>query len=96
MATEHSFTVDRLHEHDAVLVADSGRAFTVPLDRLPSGLEIRMTLRASVDDAGDPDWSTATIDREETERHKRPSTELSDKLRDSDEHGFLHVEEEGQ
>lgn len=93
MATEHTFAVDRLHENDAVLVADSGRAFTVQLDRLPNGLEVGMMLRASVDDAGNPDWSTATIDREETEKRKRPSTELSDKLRDSDEHGFLHVDE---
>ncbi|MGD2134759.1 MAG: DUF3006 family protein [Gemmatimonadales bacterium] len=93
MATEQTFAVDRLHETDAVLVSDAGRACTVPLDQLPDGLEVRMVVRASVDDTGTPDWSTAAIDRDQTEKRRRASSELSEKLRDSDDHGFLHVDE---
>jgi hypothetical protein len=95
MATEHYLAVDKVHDTDAVILDDHGRAFTVPLDQLPKGLTERAVLRVMVDDAGDPDWSSASLDTPETNRRKRLSAELTDKLREADEHGFLHPEEDG-
>ncbi len=46
-----------------------------------------------VDDSGTPDWSTAVIDTGETERRKRQSADLTDKLRNSDEYGFIRPDQ---
>jgi hypothetical protein len=92
MEGEHYLAVDRVHESDAVIVDDHGRAFTVPLDQLPDGMEPRTILRVAVAGDGTPDWTTAAIDPEETERRKKASADLTEKLRQSDEHGFLHPE----
>lgn len=94
MKGEHFLAVDRVHESDAVILDDHGRAFTVPLNALPDGVEARSVLRAVVADDGEPDWSSAAIDEGETERRKRLSADLTDKLRGSDEHGFLHPEDD--
>lgn len=95
MSTQQRYSVDRLHEADAVLVDDDGRALTVPRKRLPRGVEERAVVVVSVDAAGAPDWSTATVDSSEAEKHKRDSDELSRRLRESDQYGFLHPDEEG-
>lgn len=94
MASPHYLAVDRLHASDAVIVDDHGRAFTVPLDRLPPGLAERTILRVLVGDDGNPDWSSAEVDEAETQRRQRRSADLTDRLRDSDEHGFLHPSED--
>ena len=94
MKGEHFLAVDRVHQSDAVILDDHGRAFTVPLNDLPEGVEARSVLRVVVADDGVPDWSSAAIDEGETERRKRLSADLTDELRHSDEHGFLHPEEE--
>ena len=93
MASLHHLAVDRVHEEDAVIVDDHGRAFTVPLSALPSGLVARTVLEVLVADDGMPDWSSARIDVDETQRREQRSADLTEKLRDSDEHGFLHPEE---
>jgi len=92
MATLHDFSVDRLHESDAVLVDDHGRAFTVPRDQLPQGIAERAVIRVDLDAAGNPNWATAEIDPDEAKKHKRDSDELSRKLRESDRYGFIHPE----
>ncbi len=94
MASEHYLAVDKVHEADAVILDDHGRAFTVSLAELPAGLAERTVLKVVVAEDGTPDWTTAAIDNPETERRKQRSAELTEKLRSSDEHGFLHPEEE--
>ena len=89
MEGEHYLAVDRVHESDAVIVDDHGRAFTVPLDQLPGGLERRTILRVVVAADGTPDWTTAAVDPDETQRRKQASADLTEKLRGSDEHGRL-------
>jgi Protein of unknown function (DUF3006) len=93
MSPQHSFSVDRLHDEDAVLVDDQGHALTVSRDQLPNGIEERIVIHVEVDSAGTPNWSTAKIDADEAKRHKRDSDELSRKLRESDQYGFLHPKE---
>lgn len=94
MASPHFLAVDKVHASDAVIVDDHGRAFTVPLRDLPSGVAERTVLEVLVDDEGTPDWSSARIDQAETQRREQRSAELTEKLRESDEHGFLHPEAE--
>jgi hypothetical protein len=94
MASPHHLSVDRVHASDAVIVDDHGRAFTVPLSELPPDLAARTVLEVLVADDGTPDWSTAKIDEGETQRRQQRSADLTEKLRDSDEHGFLHPDEE--
>lgn len=89
MATEHLFFVDRIEAGKAVLVDDTGRASSVPLDQLPSGLEERVVVRAAMDQSGGVDWRGAAVDLEETERRKRASGALLEKLRKTDEYGFI-------
>jgi hypothetical protein len=94
MADEHFLAVDKVHESDAVIVDDHGRAFTVPLAQLPPGVAERTVLRVVLGDAGTPDWSSAAVDETETRRRMRRSQELTDKLMQADEYGFLHPEGE--
>ncbi len=94
MASPHYLAVDKVHASDAVILDDHGRAFTVPLSELPTDLAERTVLKVVVADDGTPDWSTAEIDAGETQQRQQRSAELTEKLRDSDEHGFLHPEEE--
>jgi hypothetical protein len=94
MASSHYLAVDRLHASDAVIVDDQGRAFNVPLSELPPDLAERTVLEVVVGDDGTPDWSTAKIDEGETQRRQQRSADLTEKLRGSDEHGFLHPDEE--
>ncbi|MFQ6044851.1 MAG: DUF3006 domain-containing protein [Gemmatimonadales bacterium] len=89
MATEHLYFVDQIEAGKAVLVDDTGRATSVPLDQLPDGLEERVVLRAAVDESHGVDWASATVDIEETERRKRASGALLEKLRETDEYGFI-------
>jgi hypothetical protein len=89
MAAEHLYAVDKLHREDAVLVDDQGRAARVPLSDLPQELTENSVLRVPVSGDDAPDWSGATIDQDETERRKRQSADFTEKLRHSDEHGFL-------
>ena len=94
MKGEHFLAVDRVHQSDAVILDDHGRAFTVPLNDLPEGVEVRSVLRVVVADDGVPDWSSAAIDEGETERRKRLSADLTDELRGSGEHGFLNPKDD--
>jgi hypothetical protein len=94
MASRHHLAVDKVHTSDAVILDDTGRAFTVPLSALPPELAERTVLEVLVADDGTPDWSTATIDEVETQRRQRLSADLTEKLRGSDEHGFLHPDAE--
>lgn len=94
MGSPHHLAVDKVHASDAVIVDDHGRAFTVPLGELPAGLAERTVLKVLVADDGTPDWSSAEIDDGETRRRQRRSADLTEKLRHSDEHGFLHPGEE--
>lgn len=93
MPREHFFAVDRVHENDAVIMDDTGRALTIPLDRLPTGVAARTVLRVSIDNEGNPHWSTAKIDEAETQRRKQAAGDLLNKLRRSDAHGFINPEE---
>lgn len=87
--TIHLWVIDKIHTDHVVLVRDDGRAASVPPDRLPNGIRERDVLRAEGDDDGTPDWTSATLDREETERRRRQAAEWVKTLRKTDEHGFL-------
>lgn len=88
MAT-HLWVIDRIHPDKVILVCDDGRAASAAPGDLPADLEERVVLRAASDAAGTPDWSTAEIDRDETERRRQQSAAMLKKLRQSDQHGFL-------
>ena len=92
MAT-HLWIIDKLHEDKIVLVCDDGRAAAVPPASLPPTVETAMVLRVDSDAHGEPDWGSAAIDTEETERRRRRSAEMVRKLRQSDQHGFIHPPE---
>jgi hypothetical protein len=89
MPSLHLYAVDRVHDPDAVLVDDTGRAVTLALDRLPPGIAVGTVLRVAVDEAGTAEWESAVIDEEETERRRKKSAELTERLRHSGPHGFI-------
>jgi hypothetical protein len=95
MGSPHYLAVDKVHASDAVILDDHGRAFTVPLNELPPGVAERTVLKVLVADDGTPDWSSAEVDEAETQRRQQRSADLTEKLRSSDEHGFLHPDGEG-
>jgi len=92
MAT-HIWVVDTVHSDKIVLVCDDGRAATASPTQLPDGLEDRMVLEVESDAQGQPDWTTANVDAEETDRRRKQSADFVEKLRKSDEHGFLQSPE---
>lgn len=89
LMTIHLWVVDKIHADHVVVVCDDGRAASVAPDRLPDGIRERDVLRAASDEKGTPDWTSATLDRDETERRRQQSAEWVKTLRKTDEHGFL-------
>ena len=82
MPTERFYIVDRIEGSTAVLIDDDGHAASVPIDRLPSGLDHGVVLRITFEAENVPNWSRATLDQAETERRM---TEGERRLEDSEE-----------
>ena len=87
--TTHFWVIDSIHTDRVVLVCDDGRAASTRPSNLPDDLEAQMVLTIESDADGKPDWSTAAIDRGGTERRRQQSAALVQKLRKSDQHGFI-------
>jgi len=87
MITERFYAVDRIEGTIAVLSDDDGRSATVPLERLPSGVEEGIVLRVALASANVPNWSRAAIDQTETKRRKQEAEELLAKLKERDPGG---------
>jgi hypothetical protein len=63
------YVIDRFEGKIAVIVADDGRAFDVPKERLPKGCREGTVLNVEAAGRDSPDWSGAAID--EAERARR-------------------------
>ena len=91
MITERLYVVDRIEGTIAVLIDDDGRSASVPLERLPSGVEEGIVLRVILASANVPNWSHAAIDQTETKRRRREVEELRAKLEDRDPAGGIET-----
>jgi len=91
MITEWFYVVDRIEGTIAVLIDDDGRPASVPLERLPSGVEEGVVLRVTLASANVPNWSHAAIDQTETRRRKQEAEELLAKLEDRDPGGEIEA-----
>ncbi len=89
MSVLHYYVVDRVHDDNAVVVDDMGRAVTVPAVLLPERIVEGSVLRVPVTGEAEAQWSRARIDDEEVDRRRRRSAEFAEQLRHSDEHGFI-------
>lgn len=73
---ERFYAVDRVASDNAIVVDDEGRAQTVPLTEFRRGIAETMVLRVPIDNAGEPTWSAAVVDPDETERRRRKSAQF--------------------
>src|SRR5947208_3573827 len=81
---EAFYSVDRLERAVAVLVGDDGVGLDVLKKTLPVKVREGVVLRVRLDAAGNPDWSSATIDDAERERRLQEARERLDRLRGTD------------
>ena len=84
---EAFFSVDRLERAVAVLVGDDGAGLDVLKQTLPVKVREGVVLRVRLDAAGNPDWSSATIDDAERERRLQEARERRERLRGTDPGG---------
>lgn len=90
MPSPEYFVLDRIEGGIAVLIADDGRSFDVPRDRLPSGSHEGTVLR--LDSPGpQPDWSLAVIDPAERSRREREARKTLDRLKKMDPGGDVQL-----
>ena len=75
MPLERYYAVDRIEGTTAVLVDDDGHSASVPIDRLPRGLNDGVVLRVTFEAENVPNWSRATLDMAETERRMKEGPE---------------------
>ena len=83
---EAFYSVDRLERAVAVLVGDDGVGLDVLKKTLPVKVRAGVVLRVRLD-AGNPDWSSATIDDAERERRLQEARERLERLRGTDPGG---------
>ncbi len=83
---EAFYSVDRLERAVAVLVGDDGVGLDVLKKTLPVKVREGVVLRVRLD-AGNPDWSSATIDDAERERRLQEARERLERLRGTDPGG---------
>ena len=84
------YAIDRLEGKTAVLVADDGTTIDVDRSKLPrvrEGSVLRVRLGAS----GQPDWSSAEIDKDEEERRLKRAREILDEMKRSDPGGDIQL-----
>jgi hypothetical protein len=86
-APEAFYSVDRLERAVAVLVADDGVGLDVLRRSLPVKLRDGLVLRVRLDAAGQPDWSSATVDDAERERRVQQARDRLERLRGTDPGG---------
>lgn len=84
---EAFYSVDRLERAVAVLVGDDGVGLDVLKRSLPVRVREGLVLRVRLDAAGQPDWSSATIDDAERERRMQQARDRLDRLRGTDPGG---------
>ena len=82
------YAVDRIEGKVAVLVADDGTTIDIARSKLPrvrEGSVLRVRLGAN----GEPDWSSAEIDKDEEERRLKRAREILDEMKRSDPGGDI-------
>ena len=84
---EAFYSVDRLERTVAVLVGDDGVGLDVLKRSLPVKVHEGLVLRVRLDAAGQPDWSSATIDDAERERRQQQARDRLERLRGTDPGG---------
>src|SRR5436309_882644 len=84
---EAFYSVGRLERAVAVLVGDDGVGLDVLKKTLPVKVREGVVLRVRLDAAGNPDWSSATIDDAERERRLQEARERLERLRGTDPGG---------
>ena len=95
MSIERYYTVDRVEGTTAVLVDDEGRSASVPIDRLPGGLDEGVVLRGTFEAENVPNWSRATIDQIETDRRLSEAEDMME-LETTEKGEKKEEEEEGE
>ncbi len=86
MSEERLYAVDGVHEDQAVLIDDHGRALSRSVGDLPPGVAAGWILRIPVRSDGEPDFGAAAVDRTEMERRRRAQRKLLEDL-EQEAHG---------
>lgn len=85
------YAVDRIEGSLVVLLADGGGQETLRLNQLPKGLTPGTVLSVRQTENGQPDWPSALVDREETERRRGEANQILDELRKRDPGGDVSI-----
>lgn len=85
------YVVDRFERSLAVLSSDSGEEHSVLVGKLPRGLRDGDVLRTGQYSNGEPNWTTARLDRGETERRKHEARDILQELRRRDPGGDIAI-----
>lgn len=83
------YAVDRIEGTIAVLVGDDGSTIEVPKTLLPRGVREGTVLRVGLGSDGSPDWSRASIDKEEQARRMNAVRRQLDEMKRSDPGGDI-------
>lgn len=83
--------MDRIEGALAVLTSDSEHEHLVSLTELPRGLREGDVLRTGHDSNGKPNWTTTSIDDDESDRRKRHAEETLQELRRRDPGGDITI-----
>lgn len=85
------YVVDRVEGSLAVIISDSEQEHLVSLTQLPGELREGDVLRPKLDCNGEPIWTTARFDKEESDRRKQNATATIHDLRRRDPGGDLSI-----
>ncbi|MGD8726385.1 MAG: DUF3006 domain-containing protein [Gemmatimonadales bacterium] len=91
MPTERYYAVDRIEGTIAVLIDDHGHSASVPVDRLPRGVDEGVVLRVTFEAENVPNWSRSTLDVAETQRRKQEAQGMLEQLEGRDPGGDVEA-----
>ena len=91
MSTERVYAIDRVAEGSTVLIGDDGDIVTVDTAVLPPGTGEGSVLRVPLGDDGEPRWTGAFVDREETDRRLADARQRLERLKRRDPGGDLKL-----
>jgi hypothetical protein len=84
------FAVDRLEKRIAVLLADDGTPYDMPVGGLPvKRLREGDVLKVEMSEDGSPDWTSATRDSEEKKRRGAEAEKILNELKKRDPGGDI-------
>ena len=75
------FVIDRFEGDTAILQNDDGADFNVEGSIIDPASSEGSVLRVAIDDGGEPQWETALVDDDETERRRAAARARIERLR---------------